>query len=121
MATVEDKAVWKGGNLPAEEGHEGQQLCGQGAHVQSHFHVQDVVGEEVVIEHSHPLGLLHCSGDGGGLLGDVRKEQSGDTGQSLRSVWSLLHHQSTGRCQSIGCWFGLHMSVRSAQERPQCC
>lgn len=79
------------GNVPAEEGHEGQQVCGQGAHVQSHFHIQDVVCEEVVVEQGHTLGLLQCSWDGGGLLGDVGDEQCGDTGQSLRSVWSLLY------------------------------
>lgn len=88
------------GDLPAEEGHEGQQLCGQGAHVQGHLHVQDVIREEVMVEQGHSLGLLQGSGDAGGLLGDVRDEQGGDTGQSLGGVWGLLHHQPTESCQS---------------------
>lgn len=68
------------GDLPAEEGHEGQQVCGQGAHVQSYLQVQDVVCEEVMTEQSHSLGLLQRSGDAGGFLGDVRDEQSWHTG-----------------------------------------
>ena len=35
---------------PAEEGHQGQQVAGQGPHVQRHIQVQHVVGEQVVAQ-----------------------------------------------------------------------
>ena len=57
--------------MPAEEGHEGQEVCRQGLHVQGHFHVQHIIGEQLVTEQLHPLGLLQGGGDGGRLLWDV--------------------------------------------------
>ena len=56
---------------PAEQWHERQQVCRQRPHVQGHLHVQDVIGEQVVIQQCRSLGLLQGCGNGGGLLGDV--------------------------------------------------
>ena len=56
---------------PAEERHERQEVSRQRLHIQCHLHVQHIVGEQVMAQQLHPLGLLQCGGDGGSLLGDV--------------------------------------------------
>ena len=65
--------------MPAEEGHEREKVSRQGLHVQSHFHVQHIIGEQLMTQQLHPLGLFQGGGDGGGLLWDVRNLQGWDT------------------------------------------
>ena len=66
----------KSAGRPAEERHERQEVGGQRLHVQCHLHVQHIVGEQVMTQQLHPLGLLQRRGDGGSLLRDVGYLQS---------------------------------------------
>ena len=80
---------------PGEEGHEREQVGRHRLHVQCCFQVQDVVGEEVVLQQSGAMQLADMVWDGACLLGDVCQLQPWHAGECLRRVWRLLHAHST--------------------------
>mmetsp|Transcript_6913 Transcript_6913/g.24418 ORF Transcript_6913/g.24418 Transcript_6913/m.24418 type:complete len:631 (-) Transcript_6913:1328-3220(-) len=81
----------------AEEGHQRQEPRGDAAHVEQRVSVQDVVGEEVVAEHSRALLLGHVARHGGRLLRDVAQGERGDALERLGVVGRLLRLLERGR------------------------
>ena len=80
----------------AEERRVRQQLLRQRVQVEADVHVDDAVGEEVVVQNARALEVTRLGGDGFGRLVEIGQDEGGDRRQGLGGVGGFLQRFEPG-------------------------